>query len=242
MAEKCEALTESLPAYLYGDLSDPEKKEIADHLDACEACAETLREFRGVREALDEIPIPPMPSTADLAARVMARARPSRVRRPLWAPLATAALILLGIGLGIGITHLLTPPTPREAITVADLETMLPSTHDPNVAVTIDRLASRKYGLPDRYIDRLMPPVNQQEIVTVDKHYRTLVKRTSGESKMLAAYFQLRLGEYYAKIAKDPERAEVELRKVFDFVDEGSLYIRAKDHLENHLRAEPEKH
>lgn len=239
MADGCDALVESLPAYLYGDLSDPERQAVADHLRACEACRQSLEEFQGVREALDEIPIPAMPSTGDLAARVMARARPKRVRRPAWAPLARAALILLGIGLGIAITQVLIPrPT---APTVAEMEAMIEVGGErPEIALAVENMARRTHGMPVRWIDHLQPRLKNEDLVKVTKEYRTLVHLYTGESETLAAFHQLRLGDYYATVTEDPGKARVEYLKVFDFVKDGKVHDLARARIENLLPAQPE--
>ncbi len=174
-------LLESLPAYLYGDLSGSERQEIAHHLRSCSSCSESLREFEGVRETLDAA-APPMPGRGDLAAQVMARARtskqPTRFRATrTWAPAARAALVLMGIALGVGITWTLT----KEPFTMPDLEAMVgPAIENPTIAAAFDRHVSKRFGVVSRYPDTIAPALNVDHVMAVDQHFRTLVNLSSG--------------------------------------------------------------
>lgn len=244
MEVRCDGVAENLPTYLYGDLVGEELREVEGHLQSCQSCAERLREFGAVRKMLEETPVPPMPDSGDIAAQVMARAHARRRSRPRWVPLAQAALVLIGIGLGIGLMGILVPG-PGE-IPVSELEALVEMAGEiPAVAMSIERQASRKYGLEERpiekYVDPLAQKLNETEIVAVDQHYRTLRDLASGESIMLAAYFQYRLGDFYERRAKDPVLARSSYLKVFDFVSEGKVHDLAKSRIDNLLLAEPEK-
>lgn len=247
MDARCEGLQENLPAYLYGDLSAEERQEVADHLQACRVCVESSRKFQGVREMLEADVVPPMPSGVDIAAQVMARGRVRRRPVPTWLPMASAALVLIGIALGFGITNLFFS-RPFE-VTIPDMEAMVdsaveamvdPAVEDPEMAMTVENIARRTNGLEERYIDLLEPRLDRESVVRVDKDYRILVDVYSGESRLLAAFFQLKLGDYYAQIAKDRDKARVEFLKVFDFVDEGKVYDLTHTRIDNLLPGEPE--
>jgi len=91
------------------ELGDDEGVELAEHLEGCAACRESLRSFSGVGAALDAVPVPPHPDLGGpLKERVLAEvaARPARgglVLRLPWGPVrAAAAALLVAVGLGVG--------------------------------------------------------------------------------------------------------------------------------------------
>jgi hypothetical protein len=55
---KCTHLEEKLPLYFYEELTADERAEVETHLGECARCAEVAAEFRRLRAALDERPIP----------------------------------------------------------------------------------------------------------------------------------------------------------------------------------------
>ena len=241
MESRCEGLTESLTAYLYDDLPEIEREEVKEHLRTCSKCRERLGEFEAVRGMLDEIDVPPMPARGDLAARVMARAH----ARPRWIPVslpaARAALLLIGIGLGVGITWLALPHKPPVELTTKQVEALVEAPWDqweaPKVVVA---WARKKFRVPSRYHDDVLPILNRHKQMQLDKDYRVLRDRVRGESKRLAAYIQLDWGDYYAEKVKDPDRARQEYLKVREIVTEGKVYDLAMSRIENLLLAEPE--
>ncbi len=70
----CLDMQERLSAYLDGDLSPEEMKEVAAHLSGCESCQAVLSELREVRDALRSLPEVEIPE--DLHATIMERIRP----------------------------------------------------------------------------------------------------------------------------------------------------------------------
>lgn len=70
----CLDMQERLSAYLDGDLSPEEMKEVAGHLSGCESCQAVLTELRQVRDALRSLPEVEVP--ADLHSSIMERLRP----------------------------------------------------------------------------------------------------------------------------------------------------------------------
>ena len=242
MESRCEGLTESLTAYLYDDLPEIEREEVKEHLRTCSKCRERLGEFEAVRGMLDEIDVPPMPARADLAARVMARAHARRRWLPVSLPAARAALLLIGIGLGIGITWLALPQETALPGSVEQMEALVESAgDDPEVQKTVLDWARKKFRVPSRYPDDVLPILNEQEHMQLDKDYRVLRDRAKGESVTVAAYIQLDWGDYYAQQVKDPGRARREYLKVLEIVTEGKVYELAKSRIENLLPDEPEK-
>lgn len=70
----CLDMQERLSAYLDGDLSPEEMKEVAGHLSGCESCQAVLTELRQVRNKLRSLPEVEVP--ADLHSSIMERLRP----------------------------------------------------------------------------------------------------------------------------------------------------------------------
>ncbi|HHX29085.1 MAG: DUF4349 domain-containing protein [Bacillota bacterium] len=106
-------MQERLSAYLDGDLSPGEMKEVAEHLRGCESCQTVLLELRQVRDELRSLPEVQVP--ADLHSSIMEHLRP-QMKRKKWAFLrfdlkswgyrqwipVTAAMMVLVMFLSVG--------------------------------------------------------------------------------------------------------------------------------------------
>ena len=76
--------------YLYGELSPPQRAELAAHLKACPACAAQLARWGGVQQRLDEWQLPEVP-------------RPRRQFAAFkWAMAAAFMIAALGAAYGFG--------------------------------------------------------------------------------------------------------------------------------------------
>ncbi|MCZ6602027.1 MAG: zf-HC2 domain-containing protein [Planctomycetota bacterium] len=235
----CHKLEENIPAFIYGDLPGEERDLLTEHIDSCPRCAETLREFRSVREMLDASPVPPTPEPGAIAARVMARAHVRRLPSPAWSPVRWAALILIGIALGFGITNYLVPA----GVDLEDVEAMAESgIGNPQMESIALKMGSQRYGIKiKKYEDSIEPVLNKEKVVIFTKNLRLLTDLASGESQILAGFFQCKIGEFYEERMKNPDLAVKEYLKVFDYVQEGRIFDFARDRLEHLRMAEPEE-
>ena len=92
-------VTESLSAYMDGELAPPEREAVAAHVRGCPSCARHLEELRAVDAAARELPLA-VPDGYFEAFRGSLRrrlqgARPARRRlAPAWALAAAAAVVL----------------------------------------------------------------------------------------------------------------------------------------------------
>lgn len=109
MTMRCvEAADERVTLYYYGELAAHEREAFERHLKGCPACAASLAELHAMRAALASRgrAAPPADFTARLMSRldsngaVAAFARPRRTRLA-WAWLPLAALLVIGIALGL---------------------------------------------------------------------------------------------------------------------------------------------
>ncbi len=107
---KCTEASQQLDDYLDGTLSSVEVVRVRQHLEACRGCAADLRELSALRSELARLPAPaPVPENLErlLARAVSASSAPERVlyRQPMWprVGLATAAVLLLAVGFGLGV-------------------------------------------------------------------------------------------------------------------------------------------
>ena len=91
-----DGVRERLSAYLDGELSAEERREVAAHLEGCEECRRELALLKRLDAALGSLDAP---APARLAERVLDRLQPRR-RRYVWQSLALAASLILGIVLG----------------------------------------------------------------------------------------------------------------------------------------------
>jgi anti-sigma-K factor RskA len=122
-----ERWADSAAAYLLGALPDAEADAFERHLADCPLCRE---EVEGLAPAAHALPsaVDPVAPPASLKARIMAEVereasllaaagpeadRPARAPRrrgwlglPRWAPVAVAALLLLGVAIGVGASQL----------------------------------------------------------------------------------------------------------------------------------------
>jgi anti-sigma factor (TIGR02949 family) len=90
-----DGVRERLSAYLDGELTAEERREVAAHLEGCEECRRELALLKRLDAALGSLDAP---APARLAERVLDRLQPRR--RYVWQSLALAASLILGIVLG----------------------------------------------------------------------------------------------------------------------------------------------
>ncbi len=90
-----DGVRERLSAYLDGELSEDERREVAAHLEGCEECRRELAVLTRLDAVLGRLEAEAPPR---LAERVLERLQPRR--RYWWQSLALAASLLLGIVLG----------------------------------------------------------------------------------------------------------------------------------------------
>ena len=88
--------TEDLLLYYYGELAGQRRRELAEHLNACESCR---KEWQQLQRTLDGIALPTLEldsvETKKFAARVAERAqRPGRNKLWLWGGALTASAVL----------------------------------------------------------------------------------------------------------------------------------------------------
>ena len=100
----CEHYHETIGAWVDGTLDAVERREIEDHLAACERCATLaadLRHIRDLAQGLDHL-TPPAALWERIAGNI--RTRPGGgVKRmpPVWISLAAAAVLVLAIGIAV---------------------------------------------------------------------------------------------------------------------------------------------
>jgi anti-sigma factor (TIGR02949 family) len=92
-----DGVRERLSAYLDGELTAEERREVAAHLEGCEECRRELALLQRLDAALGSLDAP---APARLAERVLDRLQPRPRRRYVWQSLALAASLVLGIVLG----------------------------------------------------------------------------------------------------------------------------------------------
>ncbi len=88
--------TEDLLLYYYGELVGQRRRELAEHLDACESCS---KEWQRLQRILDGMTLPTIElgsvEIQRFAARVAERAqRPGRSKFWLWGGVLTASVVL----------------------------------------------------------------------------------------------------------------------------------------------------
>jgi len=125
MSPQRENIREQLSAYADGELTEAEASRVAQALAEDPELAAELAELQAVRELLRHLPRAAAP--ADLAERIMARAERGRLLdddaapagRPAgwWlARLATAAIVLIAVGVGVSVVAMLTTPSWLEQV------------------------------------------------------------------------------------------------------------------------------
>ncbi|MFZ5452497.1 MAG: anti-sigma factor family protein [Thermodesulfobacteriota bacterium] len=95
MKTACEQVRERFSAWLDGELTAAENRQVAAHLEVCQDCSRELAILQRLDEALGTLAAP-LPSR--LPERVLDRLQPRR--RYWWQSLAMAASLVLGIVLG----------------------------------------------------------------------------------------------------------------------------------------------
>jgi hypothetical protein len=98
----CDRTEEDVLSYVYGELTEDEAREFAEHLTSCERCAETERRYRAVMAELDVVADaePPPELARKIAALVPAASttrhwRPDLITRRLKWLAAAAALVVV---------------------------------------------------------------------------------------------------------------------------------------------------
>jgi anti-sigma factor RsiW len=95
MTMAVDRVRERLSAWLDGELTAEERREVAAHLEGCAECRRELAALERLDAALGSLEAP---TPARLADRVLDRVQPRR--RYWWQSLAMAASLVLGIVLG----------------------------------------------------------------------------------------------------------------------------------------------
>jgi hypothetical protein len=138
----CEAAREQITLLLYGELSDEACHRLEQHLAGCAECRDELEVTRALSSAMAILPVrEPSPNLIAQTRLKIDEALESapydswftQFRRSLWtdfrllrtAPLAAAAMLFVGIGLGFAGFHLAQPP-PTTPPVVADSDTQQP--------------------------------------------------------------------------------------------------------------------
>lgn len=109
MKTACEQVQERLSAWLDGELTAEERRQVAGHLKGCAACSRELEALAQLDAALGTLAAP-LPDK--LPERVLARLKPPR-RRYGWQSLAMAASLVLGITLGGVLAQSFYPYAPK---------------------------------------------------------------------------------------------------------------------------------
>jgi anti-sigma factor RsiW len=86
---------ELLSAYLDGELSHPEHREVHEHLAACDDCRAELADLDAARSAVRALPLLDPPVALDVPS--LGAHRRSRARRAAAAIAAAAAVLVLGV-------------------------------------------------------------------------------------------------------------------------------------------------
>ena len=90
---------ESLQAYLDGELTQRERRDLEAHLQVCPDCAAELAQLRSLFQSIESLPSEPL--AADLAPGVMAAVRP-RIPQLALGELLAAAALTAGLVLWLG--------------------------------------------------------------------------------------------------------------------------------------------
>lgn len=87
------AWSERLSAVVDGEAGPVERAAVEAHVARCDACAGALEAYRGLGEALRDVPVEVPPGVVERARRLSPR-RPARGRRALGAALVAVAMLL----------------------------------------------------------------------------------------------------------------------------------------------------
>jgi hypothetical protein len=101
----CPEQEPALEALLFGELSGADRGALEDHLEGCERCRSALADARRAAAGLEALGEPPLPYPSVTTGGGETTAEWTEFKRRLaprrrWQPLAAAALLLVGVGLG----------------------------------------------------------------------------------------------------------------------------------------------
>lgn len=98
--------SELISAYLDGELSLAERRELTGHIATCGKCAQELEDIQRVRAAVRALPVIEVPELLLADMDMAAEVTPLHRNRGLWAGAAAAVVALV-----IAVAALVTPPT-----------------------------------------------------------------------------------------------------------------------------------
>ncbi|MDH3260057.1 MAG: zf-HC2 domain-containing protein [Acidimicrobiia bacterium] len=102
--------SEPLSALLDGELTEPDRTRVVDHLSTCHACRDELNELHSARASVRSLPLLDLPSGLSPVEKGVAEVLSLRRRPPAWVAAAAAAILALFIG----VATILAPPTSLE--------------------------------------------------------------------------------------------------------------------------------
>lgn len=105
--------SESISAYLDGELTVEETRQLMAHMSTCGRCAAEMEDFQRVRAAIRALPVLELPP--GLVPEAEAEVIPLRRHRGFWVGAAAAVVAAV-----IVVSSILTPP-PSPDVTVEDL-------------------------------------------------------------------------------------------------------------------------
>jgi hypothetical protein len=152
-AMSCEHYQETIGAWVDGTLDTVDRREIEDHLAACEECAALAADLRHIRDlarGLDRL-TPPAALWDRLAAKTRTSSGVSVKRMPpVWVALAAAAVLVLAVGIAVlrrPAPADVPPPTQDRAVSSVELansveaELRLAEQHYENAIAGLEQLA-----------------------------------------------------------------------------------------------------
>ena len=102
--------SEPLSALLDGELTEPDRTRVVDHLSTCHACRDERNELHSARASVRSLPLLDLPSGLSPVEKGVAEVLSLRRRPPAWVAAAAAAILALFIG----VATILAPPTSLE--------------------------------------------------------------------------------------------------------------------------------
>jgi hypothetical protein len=146
----CDWVKANVTLYVFDELADDARYELEQHVGRCAQCAEELRAMQEFQTALAAIPVlDPTPNLLTASRMSLQEALESTepyrgwrrwVLEPMhWfhqmrlAPAATALLLMIGFGAGVGTTYRMAGRTTVAPATTANLEPAAPATSDASI-------------------------------------------------------------------------------------------------------------